>query len=456
MRDLLYGRRSRRILRTALADLLLPGATLGACRLDRAKYKPARKLTGYYLVDVHTQQGRTTRAIEVVWSGGSPPSAELARTESAMEDEAHRAGICSPFRSLRLDVTSLGARVRVSPLDADFPHLVQLSTPSRVRDLLAGVVEGRAAPEYSVSTVRYRPRQRHVLRYDAAGSDGVDSVFAKLYRPGAARRAADIAAAVADRVERGRPDITAVRPLAGSASSDVLLYPRVAGGPLSARLWDRAPLPSRHLPTAGAVLRALHEGTAEPTPDLARRDVGGEITAVARAAEHLVPLLPVAADRVGRLLERARVLSDELPGEPDRFAHGDFKADHVWAAGDQLTLLDFDTCCLAEPALDIGKFLADLSFWYAMTSRPGLVAAQEAFLSGYGGLPEERLARVRLVEAVVMTKLVIRRLRRFDARWSERTEALTRSAERLLTVGPLAAPAPRRPADREPAVTGRV
>jgi len=434
VRALLYGSGARRVLREQLAALLEPGAAVGRCRLDRAKFKPGRKLTGYYLIEVLHRAGRDVRAVEVTWHAAGQAETPDER-EPAMEEEARAAGVAAPFRYLRGHVPSTGAVLRVAPLDVAYPQLVRLCRPDYVQGMLAAAYQRAGEPDsaaaaYRVTTVRYRPRQRHVLRYDPPAGWPAGPLYAKLYRDGAAARAMRVAGTVADFVASGDARVTAARPLAGTAPDGVLLYPRVSGVPLSQRLRDGGQ--ARHLTAAGAVLRALHRDPGGLAADLHRRDLAAELASVARAAEHLEPLLPAAAARLDRLLRRAGELGTELPGGPPCFAHGDYKADHVWVTRDRLTLLDFDTCCLAEPALDVGKFLADVTWWYAVRGRGGGAAAQRLFLAGYGAVPAEELARARLYEAVVLSKLTIRRLRRFAPDWGRRTEELLDLAGRLL------------------------
>ena len=433
IRSLLYGRAARRRLRGTMVALLEPGAELGRCRLERAKFKPGRKLTGYFVAEVRRGGRRQVRPIEVTWAaGGGADDGGLTSAEEAAEAEARAAGTLAPFSSLgAAGEGPLGAVVRVWPLDVAFPQLGRLATPRHAQRLLAEALRGSPlAPEHTVTSVRYRPRQRHVLRYDPLGEDGEGSVFAKLYPVGDAVRASRVAGSVASLVERAPAGVAAARPLPGSEADDVLLYPRVPGMPLSAVLWHSSA--AARLVDAGRVLRALHRDQDPPVDDLDRHDFGGELQSIARAAEHLEPLLPTVAARVSRILDDARALEAMLPAEPPGFAHGDFKTDHLWVARDRLTVLDFDTCCLAEPALDVGKLLADLSFWYSVAGRAGVDGAQAQFLSGYGDLSAQRLARARLYEAVVLTKLTIRRLRRFDPGWEHGTEQLTARAAALL------------------------
>ena len=102
-----------------------------------------------------------------------------------------------------------------------------------------------------------------------------------------------------------------------------------------------------------------------------------------------------------------------------------------------LTLMDFDTCSLADPAIDVGKFLADLQWWYASYGQPGVEEAQAHFLDAYSpGTPWDRLRRARAYEVLVLIRLAVHRLRLFDNNWAMRTEQLVERAEHLLRTRP--------------------
>jgi len=125
---------------------------------------------------------------------------------------------------------------------------------------------------------------------------------------------------------------------------------------------------------------------------------------------------------------------ERLPQEAPSFTHGDFKADHLWAAPGRLTLIDFDRCRLVDPAADVGKLLADLRWWYGACGRADLEWAQQHFLNGYGeGASAARLARARIYEAILLAKIAVRRVRLFEPDWEGRTRALIERAEALLT-----------------------
>jgi len=132
------------------------------------------------------------------------------------------------------------------------------------------------------------------------------------------------------------------------------------------------------------------------------------------------------------LLARAGELHERLSQEPPTFTHGDFKSEHIWAAPGGFTLIDFDGCRLADPAYDVGKFLADLQLWFTAYDQEGLEQVQEHFLAGYAPrAPQERLLRARLYEAVQLVKIA-RRVPLFDRDWAALTKQVIRRAQAVM------------------------
>ena len=490
----LLGRPMRKALRAELGRMLPDAHLLGPCRLRRAKYKPGRHLTAYFDVTIldslldGRSRGNSVRRIEVTWR---PPGAEDPRGPMPellrMQAEAQREGLSAPFRVLTGEAPEWGMRIQVSPLDASFPQLVRLSTPGHVHEMLAALhspesqvpspesaspdsrlgTRDSGLPEglgYTVTPVRYRPRQRHVLRYDPQASPnpahGVQpgAIFAKLYRADKGVRALRITAAalqVADWLEACQAPIAAARPLAYLPDEAVALYSLLPGTPLSRHLRRPIQQVASHLVNVGLALRALHSAPAELTVDLEPHDFAAEVKTIRRACEHIDTLLPGVGAMVDSILDRATQLHQLMPAKPSVFAHGDLKADHLWVtparAGTEsrpygLVLIDFDTCYLADPALDIGKFLADLQWWYSEYDTPDAARlaarAQQLFLEGYAlgmdgspgpvGLHDGSIARARLYEALVLVKIAARRVPLFHSDWATRTEHLVKRAKAVL------------------------
>jgi thiamine kinase-like enzyme len=420
----------RRVLRRELATMLGDPHVLGPCRLRRAKFKPGRKLTAYYEANLRDPRGRPLgrRPIAATWTaeGGDrrwPPVPEGAELEA---DAAGR-GLATPFRALEAVVPDWSMHVLVSPLDVRFPHLVRLSDPS----FLPGVVHG---PGCRVTSIRYRPGQRHVLRYDLEHRDcSPETVFAKLYEDERGKRTFEVATRVGGWFASTGSGNVPARPLAYLADSRTVLYSALAGRPLSQRLGRRDGNDTKRLRQTGGLLRAFHRAPPALAQQRKPTDLVAEVNAVARATEHIKVLLPGAALRIANILERARELYDLLPLESPVLAHGDFKLDHVWPAPEGLTLIDLDRCCVADPALDIGKLLADLHWWHLTADRAGLRLAQRDFLDGYGALASSgRVSRARVYEAILLVKIAARRVALFDRRWQRLTELLLAHGENVL------------------------
>jgi len=222
-------------------------------------------------------------------------------------------------------------------------------------------------------------------------------------------------------------------PLSFDAADSVVLYPEVVGLPLSEHLRRPNQDLMTRLRSAGEALNLVHCAPKSVTETLEFRDFTDEIEEIAQASEFVQAILPEAGATVHAVLDCARSLHEQLPQEPPAFTHGDLKLEHLIVTGGGLTLIDFDTCRLGDPALDVGSFLADLRLWYSIFDLAGVEEAQNHFLEGYSpGAPDERLVRARLYEAIDLVKMAVRRLSWFDERWTTRMEALVRDTRSMV------------------------
>jgi hypothetical protein len=426
------------VLHDALTAALPDPALLQGRRLYRAKYKPGRHLTAYYEIMVGDPQTGAThsRHVEAIWLPGAADPRGAPESALRVEQEARQRGLVAPFLRLSAEAPAQGLWLRISPLDPEFPQIARLSDPEyagAILALLQAPQAGGAADGYAVSVVRYRPGQRHVLRYDPAGAGGAageGSLFAKVYNSDKGRRTFAVVRTIADWLAAQGGSIGTVRPLAYLSEEQTVLYPWVVGTPLSQLL----PAPGYDAPAqlahAGAALRALH-GIPLDLVELQPHSLAKEIKSTASAAEHIHTLLPETGARIRAILGRAEALHEHLPQEQPGFAYGDYKSDHLWVTPAGLTLIDFDTCYQFDPAIDVGKFLADLRWWHDCYGLGDVEGLQSCFLEGYMAAPE-RLARARLYEVLVLVKTSARRIKLFDPSWAERTAGLIALADRLL------------------------
>ena len=434
---------ARRRLRDQVRALLSPSAKLGWCHLRDVTFRPGRKLTAYYdaLVGKEGTEGYRTRPIAVTW--GSVTDADRGGDGvdlGKLQSEALRRGVATPFLQLMADCPEQSMHIRVSPLDAGFIQLVRLSDPRHVCAMLADAyawgsraTDPRRTGEYVVTSVRYRPGKRHVLRYDPVGPAKGEAVFAKPYTGADGAHAFRVANQTADWLAEQGEGVKGLRPLAYVAEDAVVLYPRLLGAPLSDHLRCPSDALASCLERVGAALYTLHCLPRAVAGPLEVRDFVHEIQAIRRASSHIPALLPQEGRAVEALLERALELHERLPQEPPTFTHRDFKSDHVWVTPGGLTLIDFDISRFADPALDVGSFLADLHWWEAVNNLPGPVTAQERFLAGYAaGAPKERLLRARLYEAVKLVKMTALRVHLSEPDWASRTARMVGRAQVMM------------------------
>jgi phosphotransferase family enzyme len=432
----LHGEGPRRAIRRAVAAQLESGAALGPCRVVRTKYKPGRKLTVHMEACVASPTGTHRRQLVAIW-GAADATIGSGPTRSELETVAVSSGLASPFARLTAEVPSIGVSILISPMDPSLPQLLHLVDPGYVEALLDPLVERRlgAAGRWRVEAERYRPGERHVLRY----SDGTPrgSVFAKLGRGHDVGREFLVATLIADRLAEAGQRSQGVRPLAALEHERAILFPEVSGVQLS-RLFKRGDHSSdMWLRVAGRLLRTLHDPPQLAAGELGHRAFGDEVARARRATEHVRALLPPAGRIIDRILEEATMSMDGLPPEPPTFTHGDAKADHLWISRKGLTLMDFGTCATADPALDIGKLLADAAWWGQcsdghLRADAGVRRAEAALLAGYGPDEGQRRQRAHAWASVLFVTVVGHRAPLSDPRWAERTTALLHSAHAFL------------------------
>ncbi len=440
-------RQPRQVLRRALAQMLEPGSLIGPLHLTRVKYKPRLILLAYYSFSVSNSQAARTRTVPmaVAWGPLADTPQELPYTPKDpqsldMQAEAGQRGLLSPFLNLEQDIPEWGIRIQVWPLDTAFPQLVRLGSPGYTASLFqsAGVpipVAGEDCVE--IIPIRYRPGERHVLRYQVLAemnSKKPNRLYAKLYRESqSAARAYRIANRVVDWLDDNLQGFHGVRPAGISEEDAVVFYPHVAGVPLSHQLHNSPTWLDSQLRLVGTALSSLHHGPENLVHDLGEATFAKEVKAIARASEHVLALLPEAGAAIQRILDLAQELQMVLPQEKPTFTHSDFKSDHLLIGPAGITLIDFDTCTMADPAIDIGKFLADLEWWHLHSGSSAFERAQQAFLQGYQNVENTgRLARSRLWQSLILTKITVRRAPLYSLHWSALTLKMIQRSETII------------------------
>jgi aminoglycoside phosphotransferase (APT) family kinase protein len=411
-----------------LLDECLPGRSW-ALELLRTKFKPSRKLSAYYRISTGTLDAGS-RHVAVTWFADTPTVPFLP----AQDPEVVR--LAAPFTRLAASSPDSRITVLVSPVDPVMPQLGRLTRPGYVAGLceeLSGRSTG-ASDQASPETVRYRPGQRHVLLLRSGGHRR--GAYVKTDRDESGARAVPVADLLTQSLRRCEAEIRVVAPVGYSAKDSAAVWWQTRGWPLSRLLRDRTGDGARAVEQAGRALRVLHDGDPgnghHPAQALLRsRDHRAEAVSTLRAAEHIAALVPGAGRTCRMLVSDLVERLDRLPAEAPTLSHGDFKADNLLVDGDRLTILDLDRVCWADPAMDLGKFLADLRWWCPAGD---VAALSEVFRSGYGPCDPVRRARADLWSALFQLKLTARRCAVHDVGWSARVLAEITAASRSRAV----------------------
>ena len=292
-----------------------------------------------------------------------------------------------------------GSRYRLYRPDAVLPGLEAASDPTEMAAWFARVL-GRPVTGCSVTPVTYRAGVRCVLRYRVAAAPDI-TAYGKVL---VASEAEHLAATVASVGPSLVPALVGFNPhchLVVTADAGVRSLTSVVAG-------ESGPMVAAALEAAGGLLSHLHARDEPIGHHRSLADDADDLTGYLTAAERIAPAVAAGlAEGIDRL--RAAAESDG-PTVP---THGAFRLDQVFVTGTDVTLIDLDSYCWAEPARDIGNLLAYLQ-WRAIR-RPASGAATgaigAAFAAGYGRQRPLDLDRVVVYQAASLLKIAGRRYR---------------------------------------------
>jgi Phosphotransferase enzyme family len=434
----LRARSTRSAVRDALQAMLSSDTELGTCRWRRVKARPGRKLSVWLDATISQRSQRTVRPVALEWA-----------VDPAERTEASATGNTAPFHRLTLSGDFF---VRVSPFDPEFPNLAKLLDVHRVRTLDPALSEG-----LTIATVRYRPGERHVLRFDDSTSKvNVEPRFVKLARPGDGQRVVDAATRFADAVNaNGR---LVVGPL--GVIDDAAVYPSTGGLAMSRLDPSRPDSFDQWMYRAGQSAARIH-GVSTTTASI-EHSVDNELAIAARAVRHIGELAPQHRGTVEEIVERLWVAATST--DPVRVVtlHGDIKLDHLHRCNGQLLVIDIDRAGHGEAAIDLGNLMADIRWWGRADPAGHMDAAVAEVVRGYDDSLAES-PRVRLTEAVGLLRIAGRRPQLTSPSWLVETTGLldtvghlTDRLERELGVSSVRrSTVRRRPADAASASTHR-
>jgi hypothetical protein len=249
-------------------------------------------------------------------------------------------------------IADLGVAVSVFPVNSRLPTMVDATDPPRVTELLRPLLgDEKDTAVVGVELVRLRMSRGCVLRYRLPSTD-YPIVYGK--------------------VGYGTPAATVrngLDKLAGGELANALRFPRVLSQFPDLDLTVVAEVPGveadvrvdadqkRVVTAAARIAAALHaSGVIAGGP----RTFDDELARARNAVGLVRAYAPHLAGWLDGYAAAAAASAALTVPEPQVFSHGSFAPSQLLFAPSGVGILDFDKICQAEPAFDLGRFMAAL------------------------------------------------------------------------------------------------
>jgi hypothetical protein len=329
-----------------------------------------------------------------------------------------------PFTSPLAEFEEFNLVVTGFPLDTEMPALRTAMDSEHMAEVFTRAL-GRAIDpaDVSVGIAHYGRRDRCALRYEVEAS----TYYGKLRTDGTALHTQLSLRSLNGQLARRRstglllPELVTV-----DEDKGLLIMTEVPGTPsLKDEILAIAEEPDRAgrvIADVGRVAAFLHSCKLDHVD---RRTMDDELEQLATAISQIRRGSPRLGRTLHRQLELLGSIASGQPAQQLRLGHGDFTPSQFLLGEHSIGLVDFDTLCRAEPARDLGQFLAYCRLVLARSDLDAGLRARSidqieyALLAGYHvGFGAEAnpcaraitivpMERLRVYEAVSLTRMSV-------------------------------------------------
>jgi len=321
-------------------------------------------------------------------------------------------------------VVDPGVRLCRFPDDPDLPGLAAATDPERLRTALtAALPDGGSPRRCRVELVRYRPGKRATLAVELRGpADRGGSgrrLVVKSYHDG--RKAAAVAAeaVLLDATVDPAAPLRFAPVRAHVPELSLVVQEHVPGVRLDELMLRPDGTAAHAVRRAAVALAALHR---QPVVSRRARSVDAELVRFGTRSSRVAGVDDGTGRVLGSLAVRLLAEADAVPRGAVGLVHGDCKPSQFLLRGEEVVLLDLDSCGAADPAVDVGTFLATLrqqAVRLALRRRALPSSARgttplagvflEEYLRSAGGPPDGELRRrIAWYEAVALERKALR------------------------------------------------
>lgn len=370
-----------------------------------------------------------------------------------------------PFSQPAALIEHLNMTLSAFPIDGMIPTLVKATDPDRIAGILANALPEAVSGDFSIKEVQlllahYGRYKRCVLRYSIDGTQTQTqaphtlTVYGKVDADGLGDLTVSIISALRERLRE--PEIPyrfrIPESLGYFPDLQLLMMEALPGKPFFKELlktWPRSGRAADHrtaTPENGVTLEQAVRTCALIAATLhgSRIELGRRTTLEAQVAKLLeeTAVLSVVLPELGALVKSWIDLTVELaqdyPAMPPCFSHGDFTYTQLIFEGQDGGLVDFDNICQAEPAQDLGHYLAYQRLNIIKDQDPDFPFAPEAieslctlFLDTYIEVSKDRIpdlgllrGRVGIYELISLIRLALHSWEKMKGKRLKQTLAL--------------------------------
>jgi hypothetical protein len=371
----------RDYLQAALFGAARSDATIARCEIGQSVY-PGDCCIIRYELEVNDSASGQTILEPLVIGRVFPDQATCARymrekLAPLVERMRGREEI-APFANPAAIIEPLNMVVYVFPIDGELPVLVDVTDGRRMREILGKMLPDAAEKRLTIQDCRvelghYGRQHRCVLRYHITGTaPGVDvpqhlMVYGKVAADGRGALAGPVIAALRERVlDNGGYQFNIPRSFGFRPDLQLALFEAIPGVPqvaqlLKARLKGAEAMQPGQLTLEQSINACAQIAAALHTSGIAlgrRRTLEDELTGLRQGFAIVERIAPELGARFESWLEQVEAYAQTTEPLNLCFSHGDFSYTQLIFEGTRSGLVDFDTVCQAEPALDLGQFLA--------------------------------------------------------------------------------------------------
>jgi hypothetical protein len=368
----------RDFLQAALFGKVNPSATIVRCKTSDAAVLPSGDVLLRYKLTLQDHAGQSAELLV----GGRIMADQLACAlymrdrlgplVALLRGRPELALLRAPAAMLE----PLNMVVHAFPIDGEIPTLAAATDPQRMAEaiseaLSAGPDEPLEVTRCRVQVVDYARQGRCTLRYDVearrpgAGEAETQTVYGKVYPDDLGAVTAPVTAALRThmlasgvtipRTIAWRPDIklALLETIPGESVIADALEARLRGTPAPAGV----PALEEMIERSGQVAAALHSSGIRRGR---RRALDDELASLRQELALVRRFSPALAGRLDAAMQQLEAYAEQSDPLGLRLGHGDFTHGQLIFDGAGVGLVDFDTICQAEPALDLAQFLVYL------------------------------------------------------------------------------------------------